>query len=332
MNEQIELSEIWEGDCLSILPDFPESSIDVCITDPPYHIGNGIWGYQWDKGDLSFNTNTWNVIHRVLKPGAYLAAMGATRLYHRLAVAIEDAGFEITDTMAYLFGTGVPKSNSSLRAGWEPIVVARKPVIGSIKQNHEVYGTGRMNIDDARTNLANDDFVATFKYNYESYKTGTSAYNRVKSDGVRTDKGRWPNNVVHDGSEAVLDSFPNRENARFFYTSKPSPRERDAGLKRIEDVDKTRPASERRSNNHPTLKPIELIRWIVRLLTPANGIVLDPFIGSGTTAIAALLEDRRCIGIEQEEQYIEVAMKRFDFWEKQIETKGKNLSVKEYLK
>ena len=336
---------IHNADCLEVLAEMDAESVDAVITDPPY--GIGFMGHEWDKpaldkrreerserpqdgnrfighvpksDNLQFQhwCQAWATeCLRVLKPGGYMAAFGATRLYHRLAVSIEDAGFDIRDSLAWLYGSGFPKSRNdgprgtALKPAWEPIVVAQKPKDGTYANNYEQHGTGYLNIDDARVPLP---------------------------DGDKDAGGRWPANVATDGSEAVVDALPylrgptNAESTdrkdydgpsvgynkkgttsrhfidegsatRFFYTGKPSPSEKNAGL----------PAK----MPHPTIKPIELMRWIIRLLAPSKGIVLDPFLGSGTTAIAAILEGRQWIGVEREKEYVNIAETRIAWWSAQ---------------
>ena len=381
---------LHDADCLDVLPTLPEESIDSCICDPPYHLkaskksGKGFMGQSWDGGSIAFEKGTWEAVYRVLKPGSHLAAMGGTRTYHRLASAIEDAGFEIRDSLAFLYGNGFPKSNHILKPAWEPIVIARKPLKGSIKGNIERYGTGGMNIDEARVPVADDDFIPNFEYSGKFSPRPLDNEHKAKQTDRRENTpkgvalGRWPANVVHDGSDEVIDEFPrdgrdtgcsesgaiikfterksdylgpndpsgagkykgtwknigkmgfsymdSGSSSRFFYTSKASVRERDAGCS------DSRKNHGERINVHPTVKPIELFRWIVRLLTPKEGIVLDPFLGSGTTAIAAILEGRGFHGIERDERFADIAASRIEWWMNAINAKGADRSVAEILK
>ena len=325
------------GSCLDILPALPEESIDSCVSDPPYHLTanaqskKGFMDQEWDGGSIAFDKGTWEAVYRVLKPGAHLAAMGGSRTYHRLACAIEDAGFEIRDGLAYLYGNGFPKSNHILKPAWEPIVIARKPFKGSIKANLERHGTGGMNIEDARIPVADGDSVAEFEgkgkfsprpLDNKDYRTKQISSRSNTEEGVAL--GRWPANVVHDGSDEVIDEFP-RAASRFFYTTKATIREREAGCSY------SRKNQGERINVHPTVKPIELFRWIVRLLTPHDGIVLDPFLGSGTTAIAAILEGRGFHGIERDEAYADIAASRIEWWMNAINEKGIGRSVADIL-
>ena len=427
--ERIETpTNVRVGDCLEVMETLPENSVDAVITDPPYHLtsiverfgrdsayygdmfqraktsredaykraSKGFMGQKWDGGDIAFRPETWAKVFRVMKPGAYLAAFGGTRTYHRMACAIEDAGFEVRDQCQYLycFGSGFPKSTndgkgrgSGLKPANEPILVAQKPKDGSYADNDAKWGTGYMNIDDARVPLLGGEEVATnVDYTDERQADGwdtrrpitrkrgigsrsrtvaekpwTAKRGRQSAAGqlVGTDKplslntegsplGRWPANIVHDGSEEVLSQLPDGA-GRFFYTAKPSTREREegcdgvsAGLNPLDSKEslswrngETKPQGHlpkeprkkdwrmdkewepvMRHNTHPTLKPIALMRWLIRLLAPPGGIVLDPFLGSGTTAIAAHLEGRDWIGIERDENYAKIAEARIRHWMK----------------
>ena len=330
-----------EKDCLEALEWIESNGLlaDACITDPPYELR--FLGKDWDGSGISFDVETWKAVYRVLKPGAYLAAFGATRLYHRMAVAIEDAGFEIKDSLCWLHGQGFPKNRKTqLKPGWEPIVLARKA------------GPSIMNVDDARVPLGDGETKDTF--------AGTKGPNNAlfgpqkTNEMVKTTEGRWPANVVTDGSEAVDGEFPVTKAAggtydksqkggvifpargglthniggegptsRFYYQAKPSPTEREAGLSHL-------PKVKGRHNTHTTVKSTELMRWLVRLLVPKGGMVIDPFLGSGTTAIAAVMEERRVCGIEREAEYMAIARARIDWWTAQCRVRP-GCSVAEIL-
>jgi DNA modification methylase len=351
--------ELLHGDCLERLQELPDCSVDACVTDPPY--GLRFMGKAWDY-DVP-QAEVWREVLRVLKPGGHLLAFAGTRTQHRMAVNIEDAGFEIRDMIAWLYGSGFPKSHNisvaidkaagaerevvgqrtgavnpkgyktdgntqsggafaegefnitapateaaqqwdgwgtALKPALEPITVARKPFKGNVAANVLEHGTGAINIDGCR---------------------------------VGDNSGRWPANLIHDGSDEVTELFPqnvrgaipgtqkigdktttNRDNnvsyatcgyqkisgykeevgsaARFFYCAKASKADREDG------------------NGHPTVKPTDLMRYLCRLVTPPGGIVLDPFMGSGSTGKAAVLEGFRFIGIEREAEYIEIARGR----------------------
>lgn len=277
-------------------------------------------------------------VYRVLKPGAHLVAFGGTRMFHRITAGIEDAGFEIRDCLSWLYGQGFPKSlnlgdgrGTALKPSWEPIILARKPTKGTVAANVAQYGTGALNIDACR--LGVDDSSLRVRHNsgwtgdVEQWRTGKRA-----ADTGGSDVGRWPANVCLDEQSAALldeqtgelvsggtpetryaDKFRNTYGAfkgcesedgigrsaggasRFYYVAKPSRAERDTGGER---------------NSHPTVKPVELMRWLVRLVTPPNGLVLDPFMGSGTTGMACRYEQRRFLGIEREAEYVAIAERR----------------------
>lgn len=260
---------------------------------------------------------------RVAKPGAYLLAFGGSRTYHRLACAIEDAGWEIRDCIMWVYGSGFPKSmdvakaidkenaveaqalpscvdkwsgwGTALKPAYEPIIVARKPLDGTVANTILTHGTGAINIDGCRIPLEEDDYLQNGIINdggkIDTQNVGWGFKRMSREPGI----GRWPANVVHDGSQMVLDLFPGEKGqsaARFFYCAKASRKERGEG------------------NNHPTVKPISLMRYLVRLVTPKGSIVLDPFCGSGSTGVAAIMEGARFIGIEREPQYSKIAMER----------------------
>lgn len=387
---------LYGGDSRTVLLEIPDNSIDSVVTDPPYalvsivkrfgktdqsddtqtsdrsrkgsdgyaRLAKGFMGKEWDNGETAFASTFWAEIFRVLKPGGHVAAFSGTRTYHRLAVAIEDSGFEIRDMIAWTYGTGFPKSHnvskaidrhngdkreqikltsvrnqkaagggrdgavgatrpfiekalaqgfhmtdgpsaasaaSAASAEWdgygtalkpalEPICLARKPLIGTVAENVLEHRTGALNIDGCRVE-------------------------------VEGEKGRWPANVIHDGSDEVLAGFPHTASgkpgvmrkgvndgaaygkesrapgtqmtgfgdegnaARFFYSVKAD-------------------SEDRFGSKHPTVKPVDLMQWLVRLITPKGGVTLDPFAGTGTTGEAAWREGVRAILIEREQEYL----------------------------
>ena len=392
---------VINADCIEHMNTMPPESVDSIVTDPPYHLtskngqSKGFMGKEWDGGDIAFRTEVWEAALRVAKPGAYLLAFGGTRTFHRMAVAIEDAGWEIRDTVMYVYGTGFPKSHNvgkaidkeagakrevvgtrdtrgdfdgkvrtspalnvgwraaeersdirdlsqklitapateaarqwdgwgtALKPAWEPILVCRKPLDGTVASNVLEHGTGAMNIDGCRVGT-DDSFGGGTKgtsgfaagYEHDGWKAGSSL-------------GRWPANLIHDGSDEVVGLFPvnagafapvrrghiGKSNgiygdfaqkgddgasyrgdtgsaARFFYSAKASKADRDEG------------------NMHPTVKPTALMRYLCKLVTRLGGTVLDPFCGSGSTGKAAILEGFRFIGIEKEFEYCEIANAR----------------------
>ena len=316
--------KIHVGDCLDVLPTLDENSVDSVVTDPPY--GLGFMGKAWDHGVPS--PLIWKEVLRVLKPGGHLLAFGGSRTYHRIAVAIEDAGFEIRDTIMWLYGTGFPKGGltngwgTALKPAHEPITVARKPLIGTVAANVLAHGTGGLNIDGCRVGTGEDKGIWPITKRRHDDVAWTV-------QPVETDQtvGRFPANVIHDGSEEVAGAFPQTTSgagplnrnagtgdpsqwrtgvsatqgtlygdsgsaARFFYGAKASKADRGEG------------------NDHPTVKPTALMRYLCRLVTPSGGIVLDPFAGSGSTGKAAILEGFQFVGIEKEAAYAAIAERR----------------------
>ncbi len=296
-----------------------EVQVDSIVTDPPYHLqsivdrfgkegsapaqhgtdgafaraSKGFMGKEWDGGDIAFRKETWELAYQLLKPGGHLLAFSASRNYHRMAVAIEDAGFEIRDQLMWLYGSGFPKSHN-LGDGWgtalkpahEPIVMARKFIEGTNKNNREKYGTGGINIDDCRIELSEgDDPRLGGKGTWKTDKMANNVYGDYEGrENGSSELGRFPANVMHDGLQ--------EDWARYFYCPKVSKSERG------ED------------NTHPTVKPQELMKYLCRLVTPKGGTVLDPFMGSGSTGIAAKDEGFEFIGIEREKEYFAIAEKR----------------------
>ena len=315
-----------EADALALLGQLPPNSIDAVVTDPPY--GLAFNGEHWDGGSLADGhgfqafTNWWAAyLLRALKPGAHVAAFGAPRTVHRLVAGFEDAGFEVRDQLLWCFGSGVPKSRrmagglgSSLKPAYEPIVVARKPLdaaTSTIAANVARHGTGALNIDAARV---------------------------AKSDGG---EDYWPANLAlgHDDDcdqprgECVTDcvvplidrlaadnlAAGSAPFSRLFYAAKATRAEREAGCEQLEAsvspiFSQGAGMPKARANIHPTVKPLDLMRWLVRLVTPIGGTVLDPFTGSGSTGIAAVLEGRQFVGIEREADYIAIARARMTHW------------------
>jgi site-specific DNA-methyltransferase (adenine-specific) len=356
---------LHRGDCLEVLPLLEANSIDSCVTDPPYHLtsivkrysngdaktensiklhgtqkvspymrgAKGFMGKQWDGGDIAFRPETWAEVLRVLKPGAHLIAFSGTRTYHRMACAIEDAGFEIRDQIGWCYGSGFPKSHnigngwgSALKPAWEPIVLARKPLSeSSIAANVLKHGTGGINVDGCRVGVASDD--ANHRHNPSEGNGGANSIFGVGGhNGNLQATGRWPANLIHDGSEEVLAGFPESDGcqphtinsanavydgwgsitnkngetvgysgkgsaARFFYTAKAD-------------------ADDRLGSKHPTVKPLDLIQYLVRLITPLGGCVLDPFAGTGTCGEAAFREGAKAVLVEREAEYQADIVKR----------------------
>lgn len=328
------------------------------VINPHSAPGNMVGFQQWCE--------TWAAeCLRVLKPGGHMVAFGGTRTYHRLACAVENAGFEIRDSIQWLYGQGFPKSMSVSKAidkaagvererqeiqkrdkpsvgikasgfgadgfapqvdtpitaeaaawqGWgtalkpahEPIVLARKPLIGTVTHCVLNYGTGGINIDATRIGT---DGGGSQCEGGEACKCGHgySTENPVKH-AKRTDEtvGRFPSNVLVDEFTAELLDEQAQDVARFFYCPKPSPLERDAGLHELEPTEQTTAA---RKNFHPTVKPVALMRYLCRLITPPGGTILEPFTGSGTTIAAAVFEGFNVIGCEMTADYLPIIVAR----------------------
>ncbi len=322
--------QLYLGDCLESLDTLSENSVDTCITDPPY--GLGFMGKEWDTFDKSQRsklydfTSEWAAkVYRVLKPGALLLSFGSTRTYHRIVCGIEDAGFEIRDTVAWVYGTGFPKGQTigksvsrivknkneaqlwdgwytALKPAFEPIVIAQKPLDGTYAENALKWGVAGFWIDGGR--VGNEVLP--------EQKTGKARIGTFERENMITPErtGRFSANLIHDGSDEVIELFPNNA-ARFFYCAKASTRERNIGLDKV------------KKNLHPTVKPLLLMRYLVRLTkTPTGGVVLDPFMGTGTTGIACALEERDFIGIEKESEYYTIAEKRINYWSLQPKLTG----------
>jgi site-specific DNA-methyltransferase (adenine-specific) len=439
---------IIQGDCLEKLKELEDNSIDSIVTDPPY--GLSFMGKKWDYDVPS--QEIWEECLRVLKPGGYLLAFAGTRTQHRMAVRIEDAGFEIRDMIAWVYGSGFPKSlnigkavdklqgnerefvgdkltggikrppkalkssdaydesrtnnytsgqtiiqetkgtspyegyGTALKPALEPITVARKPISEkTVARNVLKWGTGGINIDGCRVEYTETNKpIPQLAQGKTKIKTNNGMYGRNSYNESKTKSaiggnlsGRFPANLIHDGSDEVVGLFPNtkggtavRHNSggktfgsenekppmedlgyadsgsasRFFYCAKASKSERNKGCEELEEklfsmsgggmnaikngkeeygvkgqvgLDKV----SKRTNHHPTVKPISLMRYLCKLVTPKGGIVLDPFMGSGTTEIGAKLEGFDFIGIEREAEYIRIAEARINAWEEDKQKK-----------
>lgn len=278
---------------------------------------------------------------RVLKPGGHMVAFGAPKNAHRLTCAIEDAGFEIRDVLMWVFGTGFPKSHNAgdgrgtaLKPAYEPIILARKPLIGTVAANVAAYGTGALNIDACRVEHTSEaDRASATPQGRATAKSGALA-GKVQHNGDRsefnrpdTSKGRWPANLMHDGSDEVLAAFPDAPGQQRKvgpeHGAKPSvhtygdfgPRDDfeprgDAGSAARFFYCAKAGKADRAGSKHPTVKPIALMRWLCRLITPPGGVILDPFAGSGTTGQAATEEGFDAVLIEREAEYLADIRKR----------------------
>jgi DNA modification methylase len=277
---------------------------DKSARDSYLHASGGIKGHAWDTGEISFSPDFWAQCLRVLKPGGHLFAFGAPRTYHRLVSAIEDSGFEIRNMIPWLYGSGLPKGinvgaaidklrlpipnpwhdwNTTLKPGYEPICMARKPLSETtVAANVLRWGTGAINIGGCRVGSEGGAGVVTARTtNKIPSRTGWRSTVSVRDDTIR---GRYPSNIIHDGSEEILSAFPNPDMAGFYYCTKAS-------------------AAERLSSRHPTVKPIALMEWLCTLITPPGGTILDPFAGTGTTGEAAARLGFDCVMIERDERY-----------------------------
>lgn len=299
--------EIINADCLRAMQEMPDGYVDAIVTDPPY--GLAFMGANWDHNVPS--VSYWSECLRVAKPGAHLLCFGGTRTFHRLMCAIEDAGWEIRDCIMWVTGQGFPKSmdvskaiekkhgadaaaqwdgwGTCLKPAWEPIIVARKPLDGTVAHNVMTYGTGAINIDGCRVG------TETMVNRPAGNKAGGNSLNMSKYGMPQdaeptTATGRFPANLVHDGSREVSELMGDAQ--RFFYCTKASKADRGEG------------------NDHPTVKPNALMRWLVRLVCPQGGTVLDPFMGSGSTGVACVQEGMRFVGIDMDEHYCEIANTR----------------------
>ena len=435
--------KIHNANCLDVLRQMPDNSVDAVVTDPPY--GLSFMGKKWDYDVPS--VEIWAECLRVLKPGGHLLAFAGTRTQHRMAVHIEDAGFEIRDMIAWVYGSGFPKSLDVSKAidkhggvsvawfgawfrawreengvkqkdvaalfpsktggltgcvanwelgfnmptpeqfnlirdtfglpfeslaaaaravigsqtkarstagasalptmggetvyqtwditapatkaarqwaGWgtalkpalEPITVARKPLAGTVAANVLAHGTGALNIDGCRV-VTTDVWAPSTRGASDSIGTFKTAERTTAQHAA----GRWPANLIHDGSDEVADVFG--DPARFFYCAKASKKDRDGGLDGLplrpagslnmrtdSHAERNGASTTPRANNHPTVKPTDLMRYLCRLVTPPGGTVLDPFTGSGSTGKAAMLEGFRFIGCEMSAEYAAIAEAR----------------------
>jgi DNA modification methylase len=419
MSERVKL---YLGDCREVMAGLEPEMVDAIVSDPPY--GYIFMGKGWDRGVPG--GEFWTEALRVAKPGAHLLAFGGTRTFHRLACAIEDAGWEIRDCVMWVYGSGFPKSHNigkaidkmagaarevvgeyahpdgrprqwsdhagernvtgkrgpdrietapateaarrwegwgtALKPAWEPIIVARKPFGGTVAANVLARGTGAINVEGCRVGADGGCKTDTPYLGGPASNALGRGLNDQRSPAV-DGLGRWPANLIHDGSAEVLAGFPVTTSgkmqpthttagaagrnaygadkaggyttmetygdtgsaARFFYCAKASKADRDAGLGdlpeatpgqrsgRVEGSAGTNPYAGTRGparNIHPTVKPTDLMRYLCRLVTPPGGVVLDPFMGSGSTGRGAVLEGFRFVGIDLTPEYVEIARRR----------------------
>jgi DNA modification methylase len=304
-------TEAWrliEGDALALLAKLPENSVDAVVADPPYGIDLG--GEAWDRfggGGLTAPeaferwTAKWAAeCRRVLKPGGHLLAFGAPRTFHRLVAGVEDAGLQVRDQLLWLYAQGMPKSprlpdgqGTLLKPAYEPILLARKPLEGSTIDNVGAFGTGALNIDATRIGE-------------RGYWPAHLALSHSQDCSDGSCAGGCPVRLLDQQQESL---------SRLFVCAKATRAEREAGCEQLPArqvqlyTGSGKPARVRR-NTHLTVKPLEPMRWLVKLVTPPGGTVLDPFTGSGSTGVAAMLEGRRFLGIEREPEYVDIACAR----------------------
>lgn len=389
---------VEHGDSRDVLKTLADCSVDAVVTDPPYALVSiqkrfgkpgsaeakdrdglykrasaGFMGQKWDTGEVAFDPAFWAEVLRVLKPGGHLLAFSGTRTYHRLACAIEDAGFEIRDQIGWCYASGFAKShnvskaidraagaerpvigtrlvtdirrgilrsngakmeyaytspataaaaawegwNTALKPAWEPICLARKPLIGTVAENVLRYGTGALNIDGCR--IASE--VTT---GWGGAAAGGNTWNDSNSGLTKPGdalpvKGRWPANIIHDGSEEVIAAFPHTTSGTFSGKRNQPKTKNTFGTFEIRDekghvgdsgsaarffYSAKADAADRLGSKHPTVKPVDLMAYLCRLVTPPGGTVLDPFAGSGTTGMACMREGFNAILIEREAQFV----------------------------
>jgi site-specific DNA-methyltransferase (adenine-specific) len=431
--------QILHGNNLDILPTLADNSIDSIVTDPPYELG--FMGKKWDSSGIAYSVELWQQCLRVLKPGGHLLSFGGTRTYHRVAVAIEDAGFELRDSIAWLYGSGFPKSldvskaidkaagaerqkiaqgkggsgfglmdrsstiggefditapstpeaqqwqgwGTALKPAFEPVIVARKPIEGTVASNVLKWGTGGLNIDGSRIGRQDGDNSSAGNRTATFGTQDTSSGGDGSGGWTQNDSGRWPANIILDPYTAELideqsgqtkstrsemtsnpgtvygsgKGLPSHTGiyghndsggaSRFFYVAKASKRDRNEGLEELEEkqavgggggigdyLDDVNSASGKfgsekapAKNFHPTVKPTSLMEYLIKLVTPPNGTVLDPFTGSGSTGKAAILQGFDFIGIEMTEEYLPIIEGRLKHAEALVAERIKETSDKQ---
>jgi site-specific DNA-methyltransferase (adenine-specific) len=334
---------ILQGNNIELLRTLPENSVDSVTTDPPY--GLSFMGKAWDY-DVP-TVELWKEVFRVLKPGGHLLSFSSARTYHRMVVNVEDAGFEIRDQIMWVYGSGFPKSHNVGKAlnkkahyelhtewdGWgtalkpshEPIVMARKPFKGTVVDNVLEHRTGGINIKGSQVGErypanfihdGSDEVVSQFPYT----KSGKMGPQHTRhTDGSPDGRCYGKFDVNHPLNETIGDEG---SASRFFYCAKANKKERDVGCDGLKDKEWSHEGAaipERANrpfipskNNHPTVKPLRLMEYLVKLITPPGGTTLDPFMGSGSTGMAAVGLGFNFIGMELDEEYCNIARLRIE--------------------
>ena len=311
---------------MQVLKDLENNSIDSVVSDPPYglsQISTQVFNecmLKWCTDDRSFMPSSkgfmgkswdsfvpppslWDEVYRVLKPGGHALIFAGSRTQDLMGLSLRLAGFEIRDCIQWIYGSGFPKSlnigkqleewegwGTALKPAYEPALLVRKPFRGSVAQNVLEYGVGGINVDGARIGEFEE---SEFKQVVPNYKNNIYGMGMGGGNWNQHIDGRWPSNII-------LGESNQEEWAKYFYCAKPSTEERSKGLDG--------------KNIHPTVKPIDLMRYLCRLITPPGGTVLEPFMGSGSTGIGAIKEGFDFIGIEREEEYFEIAKARIEYW------------------
>ena len=329
--------KLVNADCFEALKDLADNSVDAVVSDPPYGLGRcspaevaecmSAWarGETWTPKGSGFMDKAWDAwvpppelwreVLRVLKPGGHGLIFAGSRTQDLMGISLRLAGFEVRDVVQWIYGTGFPKSldvgkatqdkkwegwGTALKPAYEPVLLVRKPLSGTVADNVLSFGVGGINIDGCRIETNEIRVQGTQK------RHGITDFIRsgIREGGKVYDKGRFPSNVLIDQATAEQLDQQADSVSRFFYCAKPSTSERSAGIK----------AEGKRGNIHPTVKPIDLMRYLARLITPPEGIVLDPFMGSGSTGCACALEGFDFIGIERDPEYFEIAQSRIKHW------------------
>lgn len=276
--------QIFNEDCLEFLKKMNDNSIDCCLTDPPYGMGMEHWDHSVPAKEI------WIEINRLLKPGAFCLAFCSPQLYHRLASNVEDAGLVIQDQIMWMTTTKMPKFNK-LKPAHEPIVVAQKNIEGTIENNYNKYGIGKIHIENCRIPWDKEPpkgWVADGAKRRKFGKGGDTKGGRKEFGTVDANpNGRYPSDIIGEVS---------LEHQKYFYAPRVSAKER------------------MEFNDHPTPKPISLMEYLIKLYCPEDKIVLDPFCGSGSTGIAALKNNRKFIGIDKEKKYCDISNKRIELY------------------